>query len=361
MNNILSWTETYLKGESFMELEESKVDVNKIKSARETIKPFIKKTALKHSDFFSSLCQERIYLKLENTQLTNSFKVRGASNRMLHLTPEEKRKGIITASAGNHGLAVAMVAKELNISSKIIVPETAPKKKIDKIKKYDVELILYGEVYDEAEEKALDLAREEGITYISPYNDQSVITGQGTIGLEILEELPEVEVVLVPISGGGLTSGIATAIKGKNRSIKVIGVQPKLCPVMYECLKAGKIVKIKYQHSIADGLEGLIEEGSITFKIVQKNVDEVILVREETIKEAIRLLWEKDNQVVEGAGAVGPAALIENREQFKNKRIVAVITGGNIDDDLFNEITKASTLRGEGGRENGKAQGSFKG
>lgn len=262
---------------------------------------------------------------------------------MLHLTPEEKRKGIITASAGNHGLAVAMVAKELNISSKIIIPETAPKKKIDKIKKYDAELILYGEVYDEAEEKALDLAREEGITYISPYNDQSVITGQGTIGLEILEELPEVEVVLVPISGGGLTSGIATAIKGKNRSIKVIGVQPKLCPVMYECLKAGKIVKIKYQHSIADGLEGLIEEGSITFKIVQKNVDEVILVREETIKEAIRLLWEKDNQVVEGAGAVGPAALIENREQFKNKRIVAVITGGNIDDDLFNEITKVST------------------
>ena len=319
------------------------MNVNKIKNARETIKLFIKKTALKHSHFFSSFCGGTVYLKLENTQVSNAFKIRGALNKMLHLTPEEKQRGVITPSSGNHGLAVAMAAKELNLSAKIIVPETTPRKKINKIKKYNVELMIYGKECDEAEQKALELARKEGMTYVSSYNDPFVIAGQGTIGLEILEEFPEVEVVLVPVGGGSLISGIATAVKDRNRDIKVIGVQSKASPVMYESLRAGEIVKMRVENSIADGLSGGIEEGSITFEIIQKNVNEVILVKEETIKEAIRLLWEKDNQVVEGAGAVGPAALIENREQFKNKKIVVVISGGNIDDDLFDEITRVST------------------
>jgi threonine dehydratase len=230
------------------------------------------------------------------------------------------------------------------MSVKIVVPETTPRKKIDKIKEYSTELILYGD-YDKAEQKALELARKEVKTYISPYNDSDIIVGQGTIGLEILEEFPEVEKVLVPIGGGGLIAGIAIAIKCKNRSIEVIGVQSEASPVMYESLKAGKILKseeIKIQDSIADGLSGGIEEGSITFRITQKNVNKVILVKEESIKEAIRLLWEKDNQVVEGAGAVGTALLIENKEQFRNKKTVVVISGGNIDDELFNEITKIS-------------------
>jgi len=319
------------------------VDVNKIKKARETIKPFIKRTTLKHSHFFSSLCGGEVYLKLENTQTSNAFKIRGAFNKMLHLTSKEKQRGVVTPSSGNHGLAVAIAAEKLNLAAKIIVPEAAPRKKIDKIKKYNVELIIYGKEWDEAEQKALDLACKEGITYVSSYNDPLVIAGQGTIGLEILEEFPEVEVVLVPVGGGSLISGIATAIKDRNQEIKVIGVQSKASPVMYESLKAGKIVKMRIESSIADGLSGGIEQGSITFEIAQKNVDEIILVKEETIKEAIRLLWEKDNQVVEGAGAVGPAALIENRAQFKNKKVVAVISGGNIDDDLFNEITKVLT------------------
>ncbi|MEA3485542.1 MAG: threonine/serine dehydratase [Candidatus Aerophobetes bacterium] len=324
-------------------MERKDVDISKIKSARETIKPLIKKTSLKHSQFFSSLCQGEVYLKLENTQISNAFKIRGAFNKMLHLTPEEKQRGVVTPSSGNHGLAVAMAAKRLNLSAKIIVPETTPRKKVDKIKKYNVELILYGKEWDEAEQKALDLARKEGITYVSSYNDPFIIAGQGTIGLEILEEFPEVETVLVPIGGGSLISGIATVIKDRNRDIKVSGVQSKASPVMYESLKAGKIVKMRIEDSIADGLSGGIEEESITFKIIQENVDEVILVKEESIKEAIRLLWEEDNQVVEGAGAVGPAALTENRTQFKNKKIVAVISGGNINDDIFNEITRVST------------------
>jgi len=327
-----------------MVLENIKIDISDIESARETIRPFIKGTTLKYSNFLSSLCQGIVYLKLENTQLSHSFKIRGAFNKILHLTPEEKQKGIITCSSGNHGLATAIAAKKLNMSVKIVVPETTPRKKVDKIKEYSTELILYGD-YDKAEQKALELACKEVKTYISPYNDPDIIAGQGTIGLEILEEFPEVEKILVPIGGGGLIAGIAIAIKSKNRSIKVIGAQSEASPVMYESLKAGKILKseeVKIQDSIADGLSGGIEEGSITFIITQKNVNEVFLVSEESIKEAIRLLWEKDNQIVEGAGAVGTAVLIENKEQFRNKKTAIVISGGNIDNKLFNKITKIS-------------------
>lgn len=320
------------------------IDINHIKDAKKALKPFIKKTALKYSHFLSSICQGTIYLKLENTQLSHSFKIRGAFNKILKLTLEEKQKGIITCSSGNHGLATAIAAKKLNVAVKIVIPETTPRKKVDKIKKYNVDLVLYGD-YDEAEQKALELACKEGKTYISPYNDIDVIAGQGTVGLEILEEFPEVEKVLVPIGGGGLCAGIAIAMKNKNRAIEVIGVQSEASPVMYESLKAGKILKseeLKIQNSIADGLSGGIEEGSVTFKVAQKNVDEIVLVKEETIKESIRLLWEKDGQVVEGAGAVGPAVVIENKEHFKNKKTVIILSGGNIDDDLFNKITKVS-------------------
>jgi len=322
--------------------ENIKIDISDMEIARETIRPFIKKTTLKYSNFLSSLCKGTVYLKLENTQLSHSFKIRGAFNKLLNLTPEEKQKGIITCSSGNHGLATAIAAKKLNMSVKIVIPETTPRKKIDKIKEYNVDLVLYGD-YDKAEQRALELARKELKTYISPYNDPDIIAGQGTIGLEILEEFPEVEKVLVPIGGGGVIAGIAIAIKCKNRSIEVIGVQSEASSVMYDSLRAGKILKPEeyiIQDSIADGLSGGIEENSITFAITQKNVNKVILVKEESIKEAIRLLWQKDNQVVEGAGAVGTALVMENKEQFKNKKTVVVVSGGNIDDELFNKITK---------------------
>ena len=325
-------------------MENNIIDINHIKDARKALKPFIKKTTLKYSNFLSSICQGTIYLKLENTQLSHSFKIRGAFNKILKLTLEEKQKGIITCSSGNHGLATAIAAKKTGIAAKIVIPETTPRKKVDKIKKYNVDLVLYGD-YDEAEQKALELACKEGKTYISPYNDVDVIAGQGTIGLEILEEFPEVEKVLAPVGGGGLCAGVAIAMKNKNRAIEVIGVQSEASPVMYESLRAGKILKseeLKIQSSLADGLSGGIEEGSVTFKVAQKNVDEIVLVKEETIKEAIRLLWEKDGQVVEGAGAVGPAVVIENKEHFKNKKTVIILSGGNIDDDLFNKITKVS-------------------
>jgi len=325
-----------------MEFEDFGVNINRIKEAMEAIKPFIKKTDLKYSDFFSSLCEGEVFLKLENTQFGNSFKARGANNKMLHLTPEEKEKGIIAASSGNYGIAIAMIANKMNLSPKIVVPATTPQKQIDAINQYDAELVLYGPYFHNAEQKALDLASEEGKTYISPYNDPLVIAGQGTIGLEILEDFPEVEIVLVPTGGGGLLSGIAALIKNTNPSTEVIGVQSVASPVWYESLKAGKLIRIIVQETICGGLSGNVEEGSITFPIIKKYVRKVILVKEETIREAVRLLWEKDNQVVEPSGAAGLAVMIENKKRFKGKKVVAVITGGNIDDNLFKEITGIS-------------------
>jgi len=314
------------------------VDLQDIRNAREAIGIFVKQTPLAHSHFFSDLCRGEVYLKLENLQVTNSFKIRGALNRMLHLSAEEKSRGIITASAGNHAQAVAFAAQKLNFSAKIVLPKNTPRIKIDKIRKYDVELILYGDIYDEAEEKAKELARKERLKYISPYNDELIIAGHGTIGLEILETLPNVDVVIVPVGGGGLISGISIATKSIKPSVQIIGVQSEASPVMYESLKAGKIVDVEMRESIAEGLFGGIEKGSITFNLVQKYVDDLLLVKEETIKKAIYLLWTREKQVVEGSGAAAIALMIENKDLFAGKTTVAVITGGNIEDKLFQEI-----------------------
>lgn len=314
------------------------VDLQDIRNAREAIGIFVKQTPLTHSHFFSDFCRGEVYLKLENLQVTNSFKIRGALNRMSHLSAEEKSRGIITASAGNHAQAVAFAAQKLNFSAKIVLPKNTPKIKIDKIKRYNVELILYGDIYDEAEEKAKELAKKERLKYISPYNDELIIAGHGTIGLEILETLPNVDVVIVPVGGGGLISGISIAIKSIKPSVQIIGVQSEASPVMYESLKAGKIVDVEMRESIAEGLFGGIEKGSVTFNLVQKHVDDLLLVKEETIKKAIYLLWTREKQVVEGSGAAAIAPMIENKDLFAGKTTVAVITGGNIEDKLFQEI-----------------------
>ncbi len=316
------------------------IDIKEIVRAKELIDPYIKKTPLIKSEFFSTLFNSEIYLKLENKQLTNSFKIRGAFNKLLNLTKEESIKGIITASSGNHAQAIAISAKELNISAKIIVPKTTPKIKLDKIKKFDVELVLHGENYDEAENEALLLAYSEGRTYVSAYNDKWIIAGQGTIGLEILDELPKVDEVLVPVGGGGLISGIAIAIKNSDKKKRITGIQTAACPAMYESLKAGKIVDVDMKESIADGMYGGIEKESMTFDIIKEFVDEIVVVEEETIKDALALLWRKEKLITEGSAAAAIAPLIETTEKFVGKKIVCIISGGNIEDDLFYEIIK---------------------
>jgi len=316
------------------------INLQDIKDARETIRNLVRRTPLVHSQFLSNFCDGEVYLKLENLQTTNSFKIRGALNKMLHLSTDEMKRGIVTASAGNHAQAVAIGAEKLNLSARIVIPRNTPKIKIDKIRKHNVELILHGDIYDEAEQKAIDLAKEDGLTYISPYNDRLVIAGQGTIGLEVHEDLPTVDTVIVPVGGGGLISGIGVAVKSIEPSVQIIGVQSEASPVMYESLKADKIVDVEMRESIADGLFGGIEKGSVTFEIVQEYVDDLLLVKEETIRKAIFLLWDKEKQVVEGAGAAAIAPIIESKGLFMGKEIVAVISGGNIEDKLFEYVLR---------------------
>jgi threonine dehydratase len=309
-----------------------------IQDARKAIAAYVKCTPLVQSQFLTSYCGCPLFLKLENLQITGSFKPRGVFNKLLHLNVDEKDRGIITASAGNHGQAVAFVAQQLGHYARVVVPRNTPKVKIKGIRKYGADLLLFGENYDEAERKAKELAREDGCAYISPYNDRYIVAGHGTIGLEIMEALPNVDVVMVPLGGGGLISGISIAVRSIKPDVQVIGVQSKSSPVMYESLKAGKIVQVQKTKtkSVAEGLSGNV--GPITFEIVQKYVDCVMLVEEKTLRHAVFLLWNYDRQVVEGSGAAAVAPVIENMPFFAGKTVVSVVSGGNIDSDLFQSI-----------------------
>jgi len=316
------------------------VSLQNIQTAQKTIAPYAKTTPLIHSKFLSELCNAEVYLKLENLQVTHSFKIRGVINKLLNLTSEEKARGVITASAGNHGQAVAFGGKELGFKAKIVVPTNTPKVKVDGIKQYGAELVLYGATYPEAERKAKELAQIEGRLYISPYNDELIVAGHGTIGLELLKELPNVEVVVVPVGGGGLISGVSIALKSLKPNVQVLGVQYAAVPIMFESLKHGEIVKA-HRHeakTIAEGLSGGVERGSVTFTIVQQYVDKMFLVREESIRHAVYLLWKNENQVMEGSGAAAVAFLLENKDLFVGKTIALVLTGGNIDDSLFQTL-----------------------
>lgn len=314
------------------------ISLNDIQNARKAIIPFVRCTPLHHSVFLSKLCGGSVFLKLENLQVTNSFKPRGAANKLLHLNADEKNRGIITASAGNHGQAMAYAAKKLNLPARIVVPKTTPHVKIEGIKKYGADLVLFGDSYDEAEQKAKDLAREDGCAYISPYDDKLIIAGHGTIGLEIMEALPNVDMVVVPVGGGGLISGVSIAVKSVKPSVEILGVQSEASPVMFESLKAGRIVDAPREKTIAEGLSGGIEKDALTFKIAKNCIDKMLLVKEATIRHAIYLLWTHEKQVVEGSGAAAIAPIIEKAELFKDKTVVCVITGGNIDDELFKAI-----------------------
>ncbi len=311
-----------------------------IKQAQKTIKPYAKSTPLVRSKFLSDLCSADIYLKLENLQVTHSFKIRGVINKLLNLSVEEKARGVVTASAGNHGQAVAFGSRELGFAAKIVVPVNTPKIKIDGIKQYGADLILYGANYPEAEAKAKELSSEDGCLYISPYNDELIVAGHGTVGLEILQIIPNVDAVVVPVGGGGLISGVSIVVKTEKPDVEIIGVQSEAVPIMYESLRAGKIVP-PHRHqlnTIAEGLAGGIEKGSITFTIARQFVDEVMLVREESIRRAVYLLWENEKQLVEGSGVVGVAMLLENSESFMGQSVAVVVSGGNIDGSLFKSI-----------------------
>jgi threonine dehydratase len=279
----------------------------------------------------------RVMLKLENQQFTGSFKVRGAFNKLLQLSEEDRQKGIVASSSGNHAQGLGYAGNHLGVEATIVVPSHTPNVKIEAIRRYGVELIVHGEEYMDAERIARKMERKQEKPFVSGYNDLQIIEGQGTIGLEMLESDPDLDVILVPAGGGGLISGVGAAVKGVDKHIEVIGVQSVASPVMYESIKRDRIVDMELEDSVAEGLHGGIEESSVTFELCKDYVDDFILVQENTIIEAIGHHLHLDHQVVEGAGAVGAAAILENPERFRGRNVGVVVSGGNIGGELLRE------------------------
>jgi threonine dehydratase len=272
-----------------------------------------------------------VFLKLECYQPTGSFKVRGAITAISQLSPAERARGVVTASAGNHGLGVAYAASRLGVHATVVVPDAASEAKVAALQRFPIDLLRGGPSYDTAERRALDLAAGRGSVFVSPYNNQWVIAGQGTIGVEILEDLPGVDVVLVPVGGGGMISGIGSWMKQVNPQIRVVGVQSAASPAMERALHAGRLVEIGIEPTLADGLAANIQAGSITFDLARQVVDEMVLVTEEEIAESVRLAFHELHLALEGSAVVTIAALLHGRiAGLAGKRVAAVITGRNI-------------------------------
>lgn len=302
------------------------MDVKEIYDARERLKGHIKETPVVYAPNLG----EDVYLKVEVLQDTGSFKLRGAYNKIATLTDEEAEKGVVACSAGNHAQGVAKSATERGIRSIICMPFHAPLSKVQATRNYGAEVELIKDSFDDAAAYAAKLSKEEGLTFIAPFDDEKVIAGQGTIGLEILEKIPDVDIIVVPIGGGGLISGVALAAKSINPDVKVIGVQTKISPSMYESVKEGKILTVKGGSTIADGI-AVKTPGKITYDIVREYVDEIVLVTEGEISSAILTLLERNKIITEGAAASTVAALMYKKFSHKGKKVCCVLSGGNID------------------------------
>jgi threonine dehydratase len=289
-----------------------------------------------YSDTFSKLTGKEVFLKLENLQKTGSFKIRGAYYKLSQLAPSVKKRGVVAASAGNHAQGVALASSILGIHSTIVMPEGVSLAKQMATQAYGGEVILFGKNTDEALDYAKKLAKE-GKSFVHPFDDEQVIAGQGTIGLEILEEVPGVERIVVSTGGGGLISGIAAVVKKRKPDVKVVGIQAIHAPSAVYSFKRGKVVEVKVKPTLADGI-ALRRVGEITFPLIQKGVDEMIAVGEDEIASAILMLMERKRIVVEGAGATPLAALLSKRWKTRAKKIVLLISGGNIDFHLLDRI-----------------------
>ena len=278
-----------------------------------------------------------IYLKTENLQVTGSFKVRGSYYKISQLSEEEKKKGVIACSAGNHAQGVALAASSMNISSTIFMPDAAPIMKVENTKRLGAAVELVPGTYDDAHDRAVELQKETGMTFIHPYDDELVIAGQGTIGLEILEQLPEVEAVVIPIGGGGLCAGVAFVLKSLNPDIKIYGVQAEGAASMYNAWKDRRYEILDTVHTFADGIQ-VKTPGEITFKLIEQCVDEIVTVSEDEIATAILTLMEKQKLVAEGAGATSVAAVLFDKLPVRGKKTVCIISGGNIDVTILSRV-----------------------
>lgn len=318
------------------------LDLSEVFKASRVLKGVARRTPIMFASRINP--EAKVHLKCENLQNTGSFKLRGAYYKISQLTDEEKARGVIACSAGNHAQGVALGASRNGIKSIICLPAGAPISKVEATKGYGAEVCLVPGVYDDAYAKAVELKEEKGYTFVHPFDDEKVIAGQGTIGLEIIEDFPEVEAVIVPIGGGGLIAGVAFAIKSLRPDVKVYGVQAEGAPSMYQSIKEGKRVHLDSVKTIADGI-AVKEPGENTFKLINQYVDEVVTVSEDEIAAAILTLMEQKKLVSEGAGAVSVAAAMFNKVPIKGKNVVCVVSGGNIDVTAHNRAVSRGLVK----------------
>lgn len=321
------------------------ISLKDIVKAKQVIAPYIQETSLAKVEYLSVQSGMNVFLKLENMQNTGSFKIRGALNKMSKLSEDEKQLGVITASAGNHAQGVARSAQIFGVNATIVMPTTTPVSKIKATRDYGAEIILSGDNYDSAYQKALEIQKEKKLTFVHPFDDEAVIIGQGTIGLEIMSQLRHVDAVVIPVGGGGLISGVAKTVKSINPNIRVIGVETNSAPSIKASLDCGNLTEIKCCPTIAEGI-AVGRPGQITFELIKKYVDEVITIEEDAIASAILSLLEKQKIVVEGSGAAPVAAILSPKLRYlKGKNVVCIISGGNIDVNMIESIINCGLMK----------------
>ena len=315
-----------------------------VEEARARLRGVIHETPCAFSQSLSDLTGARVFVKLENLQMTGSFKERGAANVLLQLPPAERKRGVVTASAGNHGLAVAFHAARLGVGAVIVMPEWAPLTKVTAARRHGAEVVLHGENYDEAYARAREVEAERGLVFVHPFDDPRVIAGQGTIGLELVAQVPDLEAVLVPVGGGGLAAGIGVAVKAGKPGAEVIGVQADEIAAMKAAWATGERLTVPPGPTIADGI-AVRRAGEHTLALCRRWVDQIVSVSEEEIANAILLLLEIEKTVVEGAGAVPLAALVNKKVALAGKTVALVLTGGNIDVNLVSRIIERGLVK----------------
>lgn len=316
---------------------------DKIEQARKLIDGKVLKTDLVYAHKLTKVVGGDLYLKLENLQIAGSFKVRGAMNKIMNLTEEEKKHGVVAASAGNHAQGVAIAATKLGVKATIVMPKIAPMAKINATQEYGAEVLLHGDVFDEALAKAIEMSETQGMTLVHPYDDELVTAGQGTIGMEILEQLDDIDQIVVPIGGGGLIGGIASYVKAVKPEIKIIGVEAENAASMKASFEKGAWTSIKTLPTVADGIAVGIP-GKFPFELVKKNVSEIVSVSDDQISEAMLYLLEKCKLVVEGAGCASVAACLSGKVDVKGKKTVCIISGGNIDVSVLESIINRALI-----------------
>ncbi|MEC8839174.1 MAG: threonine/serine dehydratase [Candidatus Neomarinimicrobiota bacterium] len=301
-------------------------------------KNYIRKTPLDHSPSLSELINGEVYLKLENVQKTGSFKFRGAISKITSLSSDQRNKGVVTASTGNHGAAVSLAMKILDVNGKIVVPKNIARNKLENIKKLGGIVEFYGKDCIESEFRAQEISKESGSAYISPYNDPDIVTGQGTIAVELDNQLNNIDEVIVSVGGGGLISGIGGYLNQVQPKAQMVACSPKNSCVMYESLNAGRILDLPSKQTLSDGTAGGVEEGSITFDICKEIIDDFVLVTEREIASGIRTAINDDHQLIEGSAGAAIAALFKRKKTLIGKRVIIIICGGNINSNTLHKV-----------------------